>query len=311
MKSILIALVAVVLIAVGSFVFYTVDEAKQAIIVQFGEPIGGVISEPGLKVKLPWQQVRYFDKRLLVWDGDVTQIPTLGREFILVDTTARWRIADPLLFLTSVRDEAGARTRLDDIVDSVVRDMVSSTELEEIVRSKDWTVDVDTLDDPALAERSDVNLEKQPKLGRERLEQEILARARDSMPRLGIELDDVRIKRVNYIDSVRKQVESRMIAERQSIAERFRSEGMGRSQEILGNMERDLQRIRSEAARKAEEIRGKADAEATGIYGEAFGADPEFYSFQRSLEVYRVYLTQNATLIGSAEDLGKVFENIR
>ena len=124
MKSILIALVAVVLIAVGSFVFYTVDEAKQAIIVQFGEPIGGVISEPGLKVKLPWQQVRYFDKRLLVWDGDVTQIPTLGREFILVDTTARWRIADPLLFLTSVRDEAGARTRLDDIVDSVVRDMV-------------------------------------------------------------------------------------------------------------------------------------------------------------------------------------------
>ena len=300
MKSIVIALVAVALIAVGSFVFYTVDEAEQAIIVQFGEPIGGVISEPGLKVKLPWQQVRYFDKRLLVWDGDVTQIPTLGREFILVDTTARWRITDPLLFLTSVRDEAGARTRLDDIIDSVVRDMVSSTELEEIVRSKDWTVDVDALDDPALAERADVNLEKQPKLGRERLEQEILARARDSMPRLGIELDDVRIKRVNYIDSVRKQVESRMIAERQSIAERFRSEGMGRSQEILGNMERDLQRIRSEAARKAEEIRGTADAKATGIYGEAFGADPEFYSFFRTLESYRA-LGQNSTIMLSAD----------
>lgn len=300
MKSILIAIVAVVLIAAGNFVFYTVDEAEQAIIVQFGEPIGDVISEPGLKVKLPWQQVRYFDKRLLVWDGEVTQIPTRGREFILVDTTARWRITDPLLFLTSVRDEAGARTRLDDIVDSVVRDMVSSTELEEIVRSKDWTVDVDALDDPALAERADVNLEKQPKLGRERLEQEILARAQDSMPRLGIELDDVRIKRVNYIDSVRKQVESRMIAERQSIAERFRSEGMGRSQEILGNMERDLQRIRSEAARKAEEIRGNADAEATGIYGEAFGADPEFYSFFRTLESYRA-LGQNSTIMLSAD----------
>jgi membrane protease subunit HflC len=300
MKSIVTALVAVVLIAAGSFVFYTVDEAEQAIIVQFGEPIGDVISEPGLKVKLPWQQVRYFDKRLLVWDGDVTQIPTLGREFILVDTTARWRITDPLLFLTSVRDEAGARTRLDDIVDSVVRDMVSSTELEEIVRSKDWTVDVDALDDPALAERADINLEKQPKLGRERLEQEILARARNSTPRLGIELDDVRIKRVNYIDSVRKQVESRMIAERQSIAERFRSEGMGRSQEILGNMERDLQRIRSEAARKAEEIRGNADAEATGIYGEAFGADPEFYSFFRTLESYRA-LGQNSTIMLSAD----------
>ena len=300
MKPILIAIVAVVLIAGGNFVLYTVDEAEQAIIVQFGEPIGGVISEPGLKFKLPWQNVRYFDKRLLVWDGDVTQIPTLGREFILVDTTARWRIADPLMFLTSVRDEAGARTRLDDIVDSVVRDMVSSTELEEIVRSKDWEVDVDDLADPALAERGDVNLEQQPKLGRELLETEILERARDSMPTLGIELDDVRVKRVNYIDSVRKQVENRMIAERQSIAERFRSEGQGRSQEILGNMERDLRRIRSEAEREAEEIRGEADAEATKIYGEAFGAEPEFYSFFRTLESYRA-LGPNATIMLSAD----------
>ena len=300
MKTALIAIIAVVAIAVGNFVLYTVDEAEQAIIVQFGEPIGGVISEPGLKFKLPWQNVRRFDKRLLVWDGDVTQIPTLGREFILVDTTARWRIADPLLFLTSVRDEAGARTRLDDIVDSVVRDMVSSTELEEIVRSKDWSVDVDELDDPALAERDDVNLEKQPSLGRELLEEEILTRAQRSMPQLGIELDDVRIKRVNYINSVRKQVESRMIAERQSIAERFRSEGMGRSQEILGNMERDLRRIRSEAAREAEEIRGNADAEATKIYGEAFGEDPEFYSFFRTLESYRA-LGPNATIMLSAD----------
>jgi len=299
-KTIILAIVAIVLIAGGNFVFYTVDEAEQAIIVQFGEPIGGVISEPGLKMKLPWQNVRRFDKRLLVWDGDVTQIPTLGREFILVDTTARWRIADPLLFLTSVRDEAGARTRLDDIVDSVVRDMVSSTELEEIVRSKDWEVDVDNLADPAMADRGDINLEKQPKLGRELLETEILERARDSMPTLGIVLDDVRVKRVNYIDSVRRQVENRMIAERQSIAERFRSEGQGRSQEILGNMERELRRIRSEAEREAEEIRGEADAEATQIYGEAFGAEPEFYSFFRTLESYRA-LGPNATIMLSAD----------
>ena len=285
---------------VGYVTLYTVDEAEQAIVVQFGEPIGDVIDEPGLKFKLPWQKVRYFDKRLLVWDGDVTQIPTLGREFILVDTTARWRITDPLLFLTSVRDEAGARTRLDDIVDSVVRDMVSSTELEEIVRSKDWEVDVDELADPALAERSDVNLEKQPKLGRELLEAGILERARDSMPALGIELDDVRIKRVNYIESVRRQVENRMVAERQSIAERFRSEGRGRSQEILGNMERDLRRIRSEAARDAEKIRGEADAEATRIYGEAFGADAEFYAFFRTLESYRA-LGENSTLMLKAD----------
>lgn len=300
MKSLALAVVAALVLISGSLVFYKVDEAEQAIVVQFGEPIGDVISEPGLKFKMPWQDVRYFDKRLLVWDGDVTQIPTLGREFILVDATARWRISDPLLFLTSVRDEVGARTRLDDIIDSVVRDMVSSTELEEIVRSKDWEVDVEELEDPTLAEREDVNLERQPQLGRELLESGILERARESMPALGIELQDVRIKRVNYIDSVRRQVESRMTAERQSIAERFRSEGRGRSQEVLGNMERELQRIRSEAAREAEEIRGNADADATRIYGGAFGADPEFYAFFRTLESYRA-LGENSTLMLRAD----------
>ena len=298
--GILAALTAIILFAAGSTMLYTVDEAEQAIVVQFGEPIGPVVTRPGLKLKLPWQNVRYFDKRLLVWDGDVTQIPTLGREFILVDTTARWRITDPLLFLTSVRDESGARTRLDDIIDSVVRDMVSSTELEEIVRSKDWEVNVEELDDPTLAARTDVDLKSRPKLGRELLEAGILERARNSMPALGIELADVRIKRVNYIDSVRRQVESRMIAERQSIAERFRSEGRGRSQEILGNMERDLRRIRSEAARDAEKIRGEADAEATRIYGKAFGADAEFYAFFRTLESYRA-LGANSTLMLKAD----------
>ncbi|WP_405229964.1 protease modulator HflC [Lentisalinibacter sediminis] len=302
MKSI-IAAVAVAVLAIGGMtMLYIVDEAEQAIIVQFGEPIGDVVTEPGLHVKMPWQNVRYFDKRLLSWDGDVTQIPTLGREFILVDTTARWRIADPLQFLRSVRDELGARTRLDDIVDSVVRDMVSSTQLEEIIRSRDWEVDVDALeeDDPALAQRDDVDLQQKPKLGRELLEQEILTRARRLMPELGIELADVRVKRVNYIESVRRQVESRMIAERQSIAERFRAEGQGRAQEILGDMQRDLQRIQSEAAREAEEIRGNADAEATRIYGEAFGADPEFYAFFRTLESYRA-LGANSTLMLKAD----------
>jgi membrane protease subunit HflC len=308
MKGVVLAVVAALALLSGSLIFYTVDEAEQAIVVQFGEPIGDVISEPGLKMKMPWQNVRFFDDRLLVWDGDVTQIPTLGREFILVDATARWRINDPLLFLTSVRDESGARSRLDDIIDSVVRDMVSSTELEEIVRSKDWDVDVEELEDPTLAERSDVNLEKQPQLGRELLESGILERARASMPALGLELQDVRIKRVNYIESVRRQVESRMIAERQSIAERFRSEGRGRSQEVLGNMERDLRRIRSEAAREAEEIRGNADAEATSIYGRSFGEDPEFYSFFRTLESYRA-LGENSTLmLGADSDFFRYLE---
>lgn len=309
MKTTIAGILVIVLALVAMRTVYTVDQAEQAIIVQFGEPVGDVVAEPGLHFKLPWQEVRRFDKRLLVWDGDVTQIPTLGREFILVDTTARWRIEDPLRFLRSVRDEAGARTRLDDVIDSVVRDMVSSTELEEIVRSRDWSVDVEQLEDPALAEREDVDLEKQPALGRELLEQEILSRAQRLMPELGIELADVRVRRVNYIESVRKQVENRMIAERQSIAERFRSEGQGRSQEILGEMERELRQIRSEAARTAEEIRGKADAEATRIYGRAFGADPEFFAFFRTLENYRA-LGENATIMLNADsDFFRYLEN--
>ena len=311
MKATIIGILVLTAVALGMTALFALDEAEQAIIVQFGEPRGDVITTPGLHVKLPWQEVRRFDKRLLLWDGDVTQIPTLGREFILVDTTARWRISDPLQFLRSVRDERGARTRLDDIIDSVVRDMVSSTELEEIIRSRDWSVDLEKLEDPAMAKRDAAELQQRPKLGRELLEQEILQRARRLMPELGIELTDVRVKRVNYIESVRKQVENRMIAERQSIAERFRSEGQGRSQEILGEMERELRTIRSEAARKAEEIRGRADAEATGIYGKAFGADAEFYAFFRTLENYQV-LGENTTLMLKADsDFFRYLERVR
>ncbi len=303
-----IAVLIILIILTWRSVF-VLDQAQQAIIVQFGEPRGEVVVEPGLHFKLPYQDVRYFDKRLLVWDGDVTQIPTLGREFILVDTTARWRIDDPLQFLRSVRDENGARSRLDDIIDSVVRDMVSSTDLEEIIRSRDWDVDIEDLEDPAFAERDDIDLKQRPKLGRQRLEQEILQRARRLMPELGIDLLDVRVKRVNYIDSVRRQVENRMVAERQSIAERFRAEGQGKSQEIMGEMERDLQRIRSEAAREAEEIRGRADAEATRIYGRAFGQDPEFYAFFRTLEQYRTFGSNVILMLRADSDFFRYLEN--
>ncbi|WP_027329327.1 protease modulator HflC [Marinimicrobium agarilyticum] len=300
MKTGILGVILAIALIVGFSSAFVVDEAEQAIIVQFGDPQGDVISEPGLHWKLPFiQEVRRFDRRLLIWDGDVTQIPTLGREFIQVDTTARWRITDPLEFLRSVRDERGGRNRLDDIIDSVVRDIVSGTELEEIVRSKDWNVDVEDLDE-VEQDRDDVVLTKQPKLGREKLEAEILKSAAKMTPSLGIELMDVRIKRLNYIDSVRRQVENRMISERQAIAERFRAEGQGRSLEILGEMEKKLREIRSEAARTAEEIRGKADADAIRIYGEAFGADPEFYAFLRTLETYEA-LGDNATLMIRAD----------
>jgi membrane protease subunit HflC len=302
-----IALLGLIVLRDATFV---IDQAEQAILVQFGEPIGEPINEPGLHFKTPFvQEVRRFDKRLLAWDGDVSQIPTLGREFVIVDTTARWRISDPLQFLRSVRDESGARTRLDDIIDSVARDIVSGTDLEEIVRSRDWQVDVKEVEDEAVL-RGDVDLEK-PKKGRERLEQEMLTAASRLMPELGIELVDVRIKRINYIESVRRQVETRMISERQSIAERFRSEGQGKSQEILGDMERQLRTIRSEAERQAAEIRGRADAEATRIYGEAYGADPEFYAFFRTLESYR-NLGENSTLmLDSDSDFFRYLQSTR
>jgi membrane protease subunit HflC len=301
MKQLTIPAVAIVMaLILGINAAFIIDQAEQGILVQFGEPIGDVITEPGLHWRVPFiQEVRRFDKRLLAWDGDVSQIPTLGREFIIVDTTARWRISDPLQFLRSVRDETGARTRLDNILDSATRDIVSGTDLEEIVRSADWQVDVEDLDEEELSALGETNLER-PTKGRVQLEQEMLAAASQLMPGLGIELVDVRIKRINYIDSVREQVESRMISERQSIAARFRSEGQGRSEEILGDMERQLRLITSEAERKAQEIIGTADAEATRIYGAAYGADPEFYTFSKTLESYRA-LGDNATLMINAD----------
>jgi modulator of FtsH protease HflC len=301
MKNVTYTVLALVLVLlVTTRTTFVVDQAEQAIIVQLGEPVGDVITEPGLHFRLPFiQDVRRFDKRLLDWDGDVSQIPTLGREFIIVDTTARWRITDPLQFLRSVRDEAGARARLDDVLDSAARDIVSGTELEEIVRSADWQVDVSQLssEDAAALEEADL---QRPKKGRGQLEKDILTTASQQMPNIGIEIVDVRIKRINYIESVRDQVESRMISERQSIAARFRSEGEGRSQEILGNMEKELRRISSEAERRAQEIIGGADAQATKIYGEAYGRDPAFYAFSKTLESYST-LGENTTLMIDAE----------
>jgi modulator of FtsH protease HflC len=297
LSPVLLALVALVVMSAA----FTVDEAEQAIVIEFGEPKGSVITKPGLHWKKPFiQTVRRFDKRILVWDGDPNQIPTLGREFIRVDTAARWRISDPLLFLKSVRDELGAKSRLNDIIDSVVRDKISNTELEEIVRSKSWKVDQEKLDEEALA-RTDVDLAARPAKGREQLTREILAEAQKIVGPLGVELLDVRIKRLNYIDEVRVKVEERMIAERQRVAAQFRSEGEGKSAEIDGATERENRQLLSEGKRQAEEVRGNADAEATRIYGEAYSADPEFYAFFKTLESYAKSIQDNSTLMIRAD----------
>ena len=290
-----ILLLGVVLALSGAF--YVLQEGQQAVILQFGRPVGTPVTEAGLHFKIPFiQEVRRFDKRLLIWDGDPNQIPTAGREFIWVDSTARWRIVDPLKFLESVATEAGAQSRLDDIIDSVVRDQVSSNSLVELVRSSTWT----TPKEEALEEASKEvveELKKEIALGREGITREILSIVRKIAPQYGIEVVDVRIKRLNYVESVREKVYARMISERKRIAARFRSEGEGRSAEILGNMEKDLRQIRSTAYREVQEIRGKADAAATKIYGDAYGRDKEFYAFSRTLENLKEGKNENAVLV--------------
>jgi modulator of FtsH protease HflC len=296
--SIIVIVVAILLVLSGTF--YTVEEGQQAVIVQFGRPVGETVTEAGLHVKLPFVQgVRRFEKRLLTWDGDPNQIPTKGREFIWVDTTARWRIADAKKFLENVASEEGAQSRLDDIIDSVVRDQVSSSELIELVRSASWEVPAEReaeIKKEVAAEREE-EIKKEVTRGREEITRTILAEARKIIPQYGIELVDVRIKRLDYIESVREKVYARMVSERKRIAAQFRSEGEGRSAEVLGAMEKELRQIRSTAYRQVQELRGGADAEATRIYGEVYSRDPEFYAFSRTLEIYGEGGNKNSVLI--------------
>ncbi|MBN2528650.1 MAG: protease modulator HflC [Deltaproteobacteria bacterium] len=266
---------------------YTVEEGQQAIVVEFGRTVGEPITSPGLHIKMPFvQEVLRFEQRLLIWDGDPNQIPTKGREFIWVDTTARWRIVDAKKFLENVASETGAQSRLNDIIDSVVRDQVSSSELVELVRSASWVVPKDdALKD--IPKEQEAALKQEIARGREEITRTILNEARRIIPQYGIELVDVRIKRLDYVESVRLKVYQRMISERKRIAAQFRSEGEGRSAEILGTMEKELRDIRSTAYRQVQEVQGVADAEATRIYGAAYNQNPEFYSFLQTLESYK------------------------
>jgi modulator of FtsH protease HflC len=218
-------------------------------------------------------------------------------QFISVDTTARWRIVDPLKFLQSVQNEMGAQNRLNDILDSVVRDKIASSELVSIVRSKDWKVSKADLKRAMAAEGDEEILLQTVESGREELVRSILETAQMQMPQYGIQLVDIRIKRINYVESVQKQVFERMIAERQRIAEQFRSEGQGRAAEIEGETDRLLLEIKSEAERDADVVRGSADAEATKIYNEAYGSEPEFYAFYRTLESYTKSLGRGVTMV--------------
>ena len=285
---------------------YTVDQTQQVIITQFGEPIGKPITEAGLRLKKPFiQKVNYFEKRLLAWDGLPTQVPTKDKRYIWVDTTARWRIVDPLKFLQTVGNERTALGRLDDIIDSATRNQITSHLLYELVRNSEREF-VET----------EVSLEIEEKIGevkygREEISRSILEEASRLVPGFGIELVDVRIKRLNYVERVRQGVYARMIAERKRVAEQYRSEGQGKRAEIEGMREKELQRITSEAYRRAQEITGKADAEATKIYAGAYNKDPEFYSFLKTLDTYKGTLNEQTwLLLTSDSDFYKYLKSI-
>ena len=297
-KYILIGIAVFVLFIVFSDALYVVSETNQVIITQFGEPIGGTISNPGIHIKVPFvQKANYFEKRWLEWDGDANQLPTSEKKYIWVDTYARWRIKDPLIFLQRVRDERGAHSRLDDIIDGETRNAIANYDLFEIVRStnREFEIieEIIALDIPEITKKIET--------GRDMIAQGILEKSSLITPEYGIELKDVKIKRVNYVEEVQRTVFDRMIAERQRIAAKYRSEGDGKSAEIRGQKERELQIIQSGAYKTAQEIKGKADAEATKIYAEAYNLDPEFYQFMKTLETYRVIMDKETWLLMSTD----------
>jgi len=298
MKAPIIGLFVVAAVVLLANSFFVVNEAEQAIVTQFGEPVG-TINEAGPHLKIPFiQNVNRFEKRIMKWDGDPNQIPTKDKRFIWIDTTARWRIVDPLLFFKTVATVNGAQSRLDDILDSAVRDAVSERLLVELVRGKDY---VSQRGGDERFEVEGVVIEKEQLIGREEILAGLLEKAKTSVPEYGIELIDVQIKRINYVETVRQRVYERMINERKKVAAEYRSEGEGEQANILGQMERELKQIRSEAYRKALEVRGAADAQAAAIYANAFNQDKEFYSFLRTLEAYKKTIGENGKLVISTD----------
>lgn len=301
--KVIVAPLLIVLVAVGGFLIlnsaYTVSETQQVVITQFGEPIGKPIQRAGLHWKTPFiQQVNTFEKRILEWDGYPSEIPTKDKKFIWVDVTARWRIIDPLKFLQTMRHEANAQSRLDDIIDGITRDHVTRYEAPDIVRSTNRILELEKKEEDITTEETFEKIE----VGRDAITRRILEQASKIVADYGIELVDVRIKRINYIESVQRRVFERMISERKRAAEKLRSEGQAFRMEIEGQKERELKRIYSEAYRKAQEVKGKADAEATRIYADAYSKDPEFFTFLSTLESYPKGLKGSRLILSTQSD---------
>ena len=289
-----------ILLALALFLGYNaifvLDEGQQSITTMFGKPVGEASTEAGLYFKIPiLQKVHYFEKRVLKWDGDPNEIPTKDKKYIWVDTTARWRISDPLLFLQRVKDVNRATYTLNDLINGKVRDFVTKNDLVEIIRSSDWqesyTLTTETTDQNKV----------QVNVGRDQFSRMVLSEVSEVTRSFGIELLDVLVKRINYTTQVRDTVYARMISERKRIAAQIRSEGQANRANILGDMDKQLKQIESDAYRKAEQIRGQADGDATKIYGNSYNRDPKFYQFLTTLDSYKVVLGKNTKLVIDAD----------
>jgi membrane protease subunit HflC len=303
------AIVFLLIVSAG----FVVNETEQVIITRMGKPVRKPITTPGIHFKIPFiEDATFFEKRFLEWDGDANQVPTKDKRFIWVDTYARWRIADPLLFFQRVRDERGAQARLDDILDGETRNAVAKHNLVELVRSTNRKPLA--MSDSSLSDNSIEDVFPTIKYGREKITREILAAAGPRARELGIQLLDLRFKRINYVEEVQKKIYERMITERKRIAEKYRSEGQGEASKILGAKERELKKIQSEAYRMAQEIKGKADAEATSIYASAYNRNAEtrdFFRFLKTLETYKSTFSDKDWLILTTEsEFYKYFKNI-
>ncbi len=291
MKKILLGVIVVLAFIIFDG-YFIVDEGEQVIITQFGEPVRGAILDAGFYFKIPFaQKTHFFDKRILKWDGDPNEIPTQDKKYIWVDTTARWRINDPLLFLQRMNNMNRASSRLDDLINGAVRDFVTKNDLIEIIRSSDWKKAYTQTTESSEKIKEDISV------GRDKMSQIVLERVSKTSRSFGIEILDVLVKRINYTTKVRDTVFARMISERQRIAERKRSEGEAQKARVLGSMERELKKIESGAYMKSEKIRGAADAKATAIYGKAYNKDPEFYAFITTLESYSKAMGDNTRLV--------------
>ncbi|MBT8341344.1 MAG: protease modulator HflC [Desulfatitalea sp.] len=299
MKIILPLIVVLILIAVFTSA-YTVDETEQVLIARFSK-VERIVDKPGLHFKAPIiEKTIFYPKNLQEWDGNPGQIPTKNKTYIWVDTFARWKIVDPVLFFKTIGTNSRMATnRLNEIIDPAVRNLITSNRLIEAVRKSNR--ELDTFEVGLEDIKKDAPSTYQVDIGRNKIDNMILDQARTKLDKFGIELVDVKIKRINYVEEARKSVYDRMIAERKQIAEKFRSEGQGEARKILGDKELNLKRIQSEAYRKAQEIKGKADGESTQIYADTFSTDPEFYSFIKTLEIYESALDGSSSLVLSTD----------